>query len=508
MKDPKIQILSPASGTSNFRSYVVGKESLMQDAKILIADDSQNQIDIMTVYLEKEGSIVTALTAPGEVLPLIEKRTPDLVLLDVRFGEANGLDLLVEIKKKDPKLSVIMMTGQGTTQTAIEAMKRGAYDYVLKPFTREELTVLVKRALEAGRLMNESVSYQVQEEGTPEGVCIIGKSPGMTEIYKTIGKMAESNAAVLILGESGTGKELVARTIFQHSLRRNKPFLAVNCAAIPETLLESELFGHEKGAFTGAIQKRIGKFQQCDGGTIFLDEVGDMALTTQAKMLRVLQEQTFQPVGSEMTVKVDVRVIASTHKDLRKGIENKEFREDLYYRLKVVTIYLPPLRERAEDIPLLVEYFVRKFNTGFKRNIKQISPELMAHLIRHAWPGNVRELENAIQTAVIMSKKDVLIEEDFPLFSAKPSVASSQVETSGGGDPEALFKNALMPVLNDPSIAKDAAFFKNMTESFDKWLIETALEMNHGNQLQTAAMLGMSRNTLRLRMKQHGLLES
>lgn len=508
MSASKIFVLSPASGALNYRSYVTEKEPVMQASKILIADDSQDQLDIMKGYLEKEGCSVTTSTVPDKVIPLIEKESPDLILLDVRFGGGKGLDILAGIKKRDPKLSVIMMTNQGTTQTAIEAMRLGAYDYVLQPFKREELTVLVRRALEAGRLMKESVSYQSQEEGSPEGVSIVGKSPGMTEIYKVIGKMAESSATVLIRGESGTGKELVAHAIYQHSLRKNKPFLAVNCAAVPETPLESELFGHEKGAFPGALQKRIGKFQQCDGGTIFLDEVGDMALTTQAKILHVLQEQIIQPVGSETAVKVDVRVIASTRKDLWKSIENKEFREDLYYRLKGVTIYMPPLRQRAGDIPLLVEYFVRKFNTGFKKDIKKVSPELMDHLVQYAWPGNVRELENAIQTAVIMSKKNVLLIEDFPLFSAKPAAASSQTALSGGDDFKALFNNILKSILADPSIAKDAAFFKNMADGFDKLLIETALGMNHGNQLQTAVMLGLSRNTLRLRMKQHGLLKS
>ena len=480
----------------------------MRDVKILIGDDSEEQLIIMTVYLGKEGYHVTITSDPGQMIPLIEKETPELVLMDVKFGEANGLDILMEIKKKDPKLSVIMMTGQGTTQTAIEAMKLGAYDYVHKPFTREELTALVKRAIDAGRLMNESVAYEVQEGGAPEDVCIIGQSPEMLEIYKTIGKMAESNASVLIQGESGTGKELVARAIYQHSSRKDKPFLAVNCAAIPETLLESELFGHEKGAFTGALQKRIGKFQQCDGGTFFLDEVGDMALTTQAKILRVLQEQTFEPVGSEATVKVDVRVIASTHKDLWQSIENKEFREDLYYRLKVVTIYLPPLRQRKDDIPLLVEYFIRKFNAEFKLDVKQVSAELMEHLVQYTWPGNIRELENAIQTAMIMCKKDVLLIDNFPLFASKQSEVSVPGAPSFDHDFEALFNNALAPVLKDPSIPKGASFFRKMTAGFDKSLIVTALDITQGNQVQAAQMLGLSRNTLRLRMKQHGLLES
>ena len=480
----------------------------MKASKILIADDSKDLLEVMAASLETEGCNVTTTVDPGEVLPLIDTGSPDLVLLDIRFGETNGLDILAEIKKKYPKLSVIMMTGHGTTQTAIEAMRLGAYDYVHKPFKREELTVLVKRAIEAGKLMKESVAYQAQEEGSPSGVYIVGKSPEMLEVYKTIGKVAESNATVLIRGESGTGKELVARAIYQNSSRKDMPFLAVNCAAIPETLLESELFGHEKGAFTGALHKRIGKFHQCDGGTFFLDEVGDMALTTQAKILRLLQEQTFEPVGGATTVKVDVRVIASTHKDLWKSIENKEFREDLYYRLKVVTIYLPPLRRRAEDIPLLAEYFVRKFNAEFKKNIKQISPELMEHLVQYAWPGNVRELENAIQTAVIMSKKDVLLIENFPMFAAKPAGTSLRDGPSTRQDYEALFKSALGPVLKDPAVAKDAAFFKNITGGFEKFLIEKALEKTQGNQLQSAEMLGMSRNTLRSRMKQYGLLES
>jgi two-component system, NtrC family, nitrogen regulation response regulator GlnG len=478
----------------------------MKTSKILIADDEKDLLAILTTNLQAEGYNVKTTAVPCDLIPLIEKESPDLVLLDVRFDGASGLDLLAEIKKKDPKLSVIMMTGQGTTQTAIEAMRLGAYDYVLKPFKKEELVAFVKRALDAGRLMKESVAYQVPEEGFPEGVCIIGKSPEMVEIYKTIGKVADSTATVLIRGESGTGKELVARAIYQNSSRKDKPFLAVNCAAIPETLLESELFGHEKGAFTGALHKRIGKFHQCDGGTFFLDEVGDMALTTQAKILRLLQEQTFEPVGSETTVKVDVRLIASTHKDLWKSIESKEFREDLYYRLKVVTIYLPPLRHRAEDIPLLVEYFVRKFNAEYKKDIKKISPELMKHLVGYAWPGNVRELENAIQTAVVMSKKDVLLVESFPLFSGDPAAASSQHILSSGHDCAALLKNALAPVWNDPSIPKDAAFFQKMADCFDKFLIETALEKTQGNQLRAAEMLGVSRNTLRLRMKKYGFL--
>lgn len=478
----------------------------MKKSKILVADDTRELLTILEAYLKKEGAKVITTAEAEEVIPLIEKESPDLVLLDVRFGEMNGLEILSEIKKKDPKLSVIIMTGQGTTETAIEAMKRGAYDYVAKPFKIAELMTFMQRAIDAGRLMKEAVAYQIQADHDGNGICIIGKSREMLEVYKTIGKVAESNATVLIRGESGTGKELVARAIYQHSLRKDKPFLAVNCAAIPETLLESELFGHEKGAFTGALQRRVGKFQQCDGGTFFLDEVGDMALATQAKVLRVLQEQTFSPVGSEATVKVDVRLIASTHKDLWKSIEKKEFREDLYYRLKVVTIYLPPLRHRTDDIPLLAEYFVQKFNKQYKKDIKKISPEVMEHLVSYAWPGNVRELENAIQTAVVMSKKDVLLIENFPLLSVDQTDESVPVSPTVGRDCDTILRNALMPVIKNSACAKDPAFFQHMIERFDKFLIELALEKTEGNQSHAAELLGISRNTLRLRMKQYGLL--
>ncbi|MCX5667923.1 MAG: sigma-54 dependent transcriptional regulator, partial [Candidatus Omnitrophica bacterium] len=306
-------------------------------------------------------------------------------------------------------------------------------------------------------------------------------------------------------GESGTGKELVARAIFQNSLRKDKPFLAVNCAAIPESLLESELFGHAKGSFTGAINKRIGKFQQCEGGTIFLDEIGDMSLPTQAKVLRVLQEHTFQPVGSEETIEVDVRVITSTNKDLWRAIEEKQFREDLYYRLKVVTIYMPPLRQRAEDIPLLVDYFLQKFSREFNKSVKKIHPDAMSFLSGCSWPGNVRELENAIHTAVVMGKKDILFLEDFPVSPAGPK-EPGPAPAQGAADSYAnLLKELLAPILKDHSIFLDSALYKKMSGSIEKRLIETVLSSNHKNQAQSAKVLGISRNTLRARMKEHGI---
>jgi nitrogen regulation protein NR(I) len=477
----------------------------MKNPQILVVDDSKPILTLMKEFLEEEGyQVATAVTAK-EALLLIEKKKPDLVILDIKLPDMDGLDALIEIKKRDPKLSVIMMTAFGTTQTAIQAMKRGAYDYVAKPFKNEELKALIKKALEAGRLMKESVSYQAKKSELIEGVCIIGESPQMLEIYKTIGKVADSNALVLIRGESGTGKELVARAIYQNSSRKDKPFLAVNCAAIPESLLESELFGHEKGSFTGAINKRIGKFQQCDEGTIFLDEIGDMSLSTQTKILRVLQEHTFEAVGSENTVKVDVRVIASTNKDLSKAIEKGEFREDLYYRLKVITIYLPPLRTRIEDIPLLVDYFIQKFNREYNKNVKKISPEVIKHLKNYKWPGNVRELENAIQTGVIMSKKDVLLLDNFPLFTQKLAVINPEM-LQQVSNYEKVFKETVRSILNNPVISANGELYKRVMADLEKSLIEAVLDENRKSQTKSAKILGISRNTLRTRMKEYDLL--
>jgi len=476
----------------------------MKNDTILVVDDTPALLEMMKEFLEAEGYAVKTAISGEAALQAIEKERPDLVIMDIRMPGISGLEALSEIKKKDPQATVIIMTAYGTTQAAIEAMKREAYEYVTKPFKNEEVKALIKKALESGKLMKEKVSLSADADNL-DGACIIGKSPPMLEIYKTIGKVAESNATVSIRGESGTGKELVARAIFQNSLRKDKPFLAVNCAAIPESLLESELFGHAKGSFTGATNKRIGKFQQCEGGTIFLDEIGDMSLPTQAKVLRVLQEHTFQPVGSEETIEVDVRVITSTNKDLWRAIEEKQFREDLYYRLKVVTIYMPPLRQRTEDIPLLVDYFLQKFSREFNKSVKKIHPEAMNFLLEYGWPGNVRELENAIHTAVVMGKKDILFLEDFPVSPAGPK-EPGPAPAQGAADSYAdLVKELLAPILKDHSIFLDSALYKKMSASIEKRLIETVLSSNHKNQAQSAKVLGISRNTLRARMKEHGI---
>jgi nitrogen regulation protein NR(I) len=474
----------------------------MKKPEILVVDDSKAILTMMRSFLEEESYKVTTALSAEEAISLAGQRSFDLVIMDIRMPGINGLEALALIKKTDFKLSVIIMTAYGTTQTAIEAMKRGAYDYITKPFKINELKILIKKAIEAGRLMKEGVSYHGVKNEVTTGDAIIGKSAQMLEIYKTIGKVAESHATVLIRGESGTGKELVARAIYQNSSRKDKPFLAVNCAAIPESLLESELFGHEKGAFTGAINKRIGKFQQCDNGTIFLDEIGDMPLSTQTKILRVLQEHTFEPVGSENTVKVDVRVIASTNKDLWIAIEKGEFREDLYYRLKVVTIFMPPLRQRREDIPLLVDYFIRKFNNELHKSIKKVSSETMEHLMKYGWPGNVRELENAIQTAMVMSKKDVLLLDNFPIFSADGPVEHLG-SSKEAGNSEKVLKGIIEPILKNST--RFGKVYKEAMAALEKTLIKMALDDTGGNQINTAKLLGISRNTLRSRMKEYSL---
>jgi len=479
----------------------------MSKSKILLVDDSRALLVMLKQLLEDEGYKITTALSAEDALSTMEKGKSDLVIMDIKLSGMNGLDALTEFRKRDPKLSVILMTAYGTTKMAIEAMKRGAYDYINKPFKNEEFKTLVKNALQAGRLMKESVSYQSKrEQVTDNGVFIVGRSHRMLEVYKTIGKVAESNATVLIRGESGTGKELVARAVYQNSLRKDKPFLAVNCAAIPESLLESELFGHEKGAFTGAINRRIGKFEQCSGGTIFLDEIGDMSLSTQTKVLRVLQEHTFEPVGSEKTVKVDVRVIASTNKDLEKAIERGGFREDLYYRLKVVTIHMPPLRERKEDIPLLVDYFIQKFNKEFNKNVKKISPEVMEKLTGYEWPGNVRELENAVQTALVMSKKDFLLLSNFPLFASRDQVINRNFHKISSY--EQAFQDIIESALKDSITGGESNLYKFVIGRLEKVLIRKVLDRADGSQTKAAKILGISRNTLRFRIKEYNLLNT
>jgi two-component system nitrogen regulation response regulator GlnG len=414
----------------------------------------------------------------------------------------NGLETLRRIRETNAKLPVIMMTAYGTTQTAIEAMKLGAYDYLLKPFDVPKLKQIIAAALKAARDMKQVVSYQPLLESEDYDLGIVGRSEAMQNVFKLIGQLAGSDATALITGESGTGKELVARAIYHHSRRSGRSFLAINCAAIPENLLESELFGHEKGAFTGANSQRIGKFEQCDQGTIFLDEIGDMSLATQTKILRVLQSGTFERVGGNQPIRVDVRVIAATNKALEQAVAAKQFREDLFYRLNVVRIQIPPVRERREDIRLLVNYFLKKFAQAQNQRPKSIAPEVIQILELHQWPGNVRELENVIQRAIVVAKGDAILLNDLPpeiLGTEQPAApvvgSSAASRTASGPAPDlAMLARTLFRWARQESNLK-------VIPAVERQLIIEALAETKGNQVHAAKLLGITRATLRKRVE-------
>src|SRR6266851_5530235 len=383
--------------------------------KLLLIDDEVDvQYSFQRIFDSPEIELTTA-SSGEEALRLLPKVKPDLVMMDIRMGGMTGLETLRRIRQMDSKLMVILMTAYGTTQMAIEAMKLGAYDYLLKPFDVPKLKELIANALKAARDMKQVVSYQPLLETEDYELGIVGRSEPMQQVFKVIGQLAASDATALITGESGTGKELVARAIYHHSNRSQQAFLAVNCAAIPEQLLESELFGHERGAFTGATNQRIGKFEQCNRGTVFLDEIGDMTPATQTKILRVLQSGTFERVGGNTPIKADVRIIAATNKPLEQAVAARQFREDLFYRLNVVRVHIPALRERRDDIRLLVNYFLKKFARVQNQRPKSISPEVIRTLEQYHWPGNVRELENVIQRALVVAKGDAILPNDLPL---------------------------------------------------------------------------------------------
>jgi nitrogen regulation protein NR(I) len=473
------------------------------DKLLLIDDEADVQYSFRRIFDSPEIQLTTA-SSGEEGLKLIPKLKPDLVMMDVRMGGISGLETLRRLRQIDAKLPVIMMTAYGTTQTAIEAMKLGAYDYLLKPFDVPKLKQIVISALQAAQAMKQVVSYQPLLESEDYDLGIVGRTEGMQNVFKLIGQLAGSDATALITGESGTGKELVARAIYHHSKRSGQSFIAINCAAIPENLLESELFGHEKGAFTGASAQRIGKFEQCNHGTIFLDEIGDMTLATQTKILRVLQSGTFERVGGNQAVKVDVRVIAATNKPLEQAVANREFREDLFYRLNVVRIQIPPLRERREDVPLLVNYFLKKLAQGQSQAPKSIASEVITALERFHWPGNVRELENVIRRAIVVAKGEVILLGDLPpeiisAVSSAPSAQSASLVSSGyaaAGTPmdvsslaSALFQWA----------RKDGKL--KIIPAVERELIIHALAETKGNQVQAAKLLGITRATLRKRVE-------
>jgi DNA-binding NtrC family response regulator len=426
---------------------------------------------------------------------------PDLVISELALRGMAGPDILREIRKIDPGIPVIIVSEHGNTQDAIDSMREGAYDYFPKPLDVERALRAVEKALELGvpEAKRPSAGETIEVGGTTGK--LIGCSPEMVEIYKRIGQVAVSDAAILIQGESGTGKELVAQAVHQNSRRRNGPFLAVNCAAIPETLLESELFGYERGAFTGALNRKLGKFEQADGGTIFLDEIGDMSLSIQAKVLRVLQEKKFERVGGRDTVSVDTRVVAATNKSLVDCMKKGSFRVDLFYRLKVVSIFLPPLRDRGEDTLILADHFIRKFNYQLVKNVKGLAPSAVELVRTYDWPGNVRELENNIQTAVLLNKTGVLAKEDFPIYLERREGSFRPAAAGSGGDLGEAFRAVLEPSFGALCVEQKGFVYDRALQEFERALLGLALEKVGGNQVRASRLLGISRNTLRGRVE-------
>jgi nitrogen regulation protein NR(I) len=476
------------------------------DKLLLIDDEADVQYSFRRI-LDGQPIELTTAGSGEEGLKIIPRLKPDLVMMDIRMGGMNGLETLRRIRQFDSKVPVIMMTAYGTTQTAIEAMKLGAYDYLLKPFDVPKLKDLIAAALKAARDMKQVVSVQSLLQNEDYDIGIIGRSEPMQNVFKLIGQLASSDATALITGESGTGKELVARAIYHHSQRSDKTFLAINCAAIPENLLESELFGHEKGAFTGASVQRIGKFEQCNGGTIFLDEIGDMSLPTQTKILRVLQSGSFERVGGNQPIKVDVRVVAATNKNLERAVSTKEFREDLFYRLNVVRIHMAPLRERQDDVPLLVDYFLKKNSRGKKIAISAEGLDLLA---RHQWPGNVRELENVIQRAIVVAKSDVVLPADLPpeIRSPRSGAAKSELPAVPVAKAELVSENPEIQCLSKMLFQWARKDNKSkLLPAVERELVINALQETRGNQVQAAKLLGITRATLRKRIERYKITQ-
>lgn len=482
--------------------------------KILIIDDEKDVHHAFKRILQSDTLDVSSAESGDEGIMLAKKIKPDLIVMDIRMGQTNGLETLKELRQYNPRQLVIMMTAYGTSQTAIEAMKLGAYDYVLKPFDIPKLKEMIFEALDASRDGREpDAGAKLSLEDLRQN--IVGHSSAMQRVYKLIGQVAPTSATILVTGESGTGKELVARAVFQNSTRAKQPFIAINCAAIPENLLESELFGHEKGAFTGAMTQRIGKFEQCDGGTLFLDEIGDMPLATQTKILRVLQEGEISRLGGNGSVKTDVRIVAATNKNLLDAVARKEFREDLFYRLNVVSVHLPPLRERVEDLPLLISFFMNRFRQQNPSGPTQIAGSALEALMQYDWPGNVRELENCVQRAIVLATGNSITLSNLPNEVLKRSSAGSTAVVEESGSDEAM----PLPSL-DADGSSDTRFQQALDILFDvarqdetfallpaaeRELIVRALAETAGNQVQAAKLLGITRATLRKRVDKFGI---
>jgi len=453
----------------------------MEKAKILIAEDEKAQRDLLEGFLRKEGFLVDAVANGSEALQKLEGNFFDIALIDYKMPKLDGLQTLREIRRLNPDLPVVMMTAYGTVETAVATMKEGALDYLTKPIDLEELLLIFQKVMERSNLIRENKELRAQLQERYTFKKIVYGSPKMEEVMGLVARVAPSQATVLIQGESGTGKELIANAIHYASPRSNKPLVKVSCSALPEALLESELFGHEKGAFTGAAQRRIGRFEEADGGTIFLDEIGDLSPGIQVKLLRILQEKEFQRLGSNLSIKTDVRVITATHRNLGEAMKKGHFREDLYYRLNVIPIQLPPLRERRGDIPLLIDFFLKKFSKENQKSISDISKEARTLLLRYSYPGNVRELENIIERAVVLCRGEFITIRDLPFHL--------QEEKS-----ERLWE-----------FPKKEKNLPESLEEIEKDLIAKALHQHQGVQTKAAENLGISERVLRYKLKKYGI---
>jgi nitrogen regulation protein NR(I) len=463
-------------------------------AKILLIEDDHGIRDTLRRVLVEEGHHVAVEERGDEGLARAAREAFNLIVTDLRLPGLDGLELVRQLHAAQPRLPIILMTAFGTTETAIEATKFGAYDYLLKPFNVPVLLELVRKAVDSNRLMSEPV--MLGEPGA-EREAMVGQSHAMQAIYKEIGRIASKPVNVLIRGETGTGKELIARAIYQHSDRANAPFIAINCAAIPETLLESELFGHERGAFTGAQERRIGRFEQANRGTIFLDEIGDMTLGTQVKLMRVLQEKSLQRLGGKETIQVDVRVLAATHRDLEAAIRQKQFREDLYYRLNVVVVHLPALRQRKEDIPELVRYFLQKHGPELGNPKPSIHPEALSFLQAHQWPGNVRELENVVRKSVLLAQTYTINQDHVQAALNK----SDELAYS----PTRAFGEYVDDLLSAAQRGEVGHAYSQIMEAAEREVFSRAIQQAGGNQAKAARWLGISRITMKAKLVQYGL---
>jgi DNA-binding NtrC family response regulator len=469
-------------------------------AHLLLIDDDPAVIpgQVRQAFPAPAHRVEVAATG-AEGLKRVGARPPDVILLDLGLPDQSGLEVYQHIRRIDARIPVIFVTMAKSADAAIEAMKQGAYDYLCKPLDPHQLRRVVGEALEVARQMREPAVVAESAPDPDVDGAIVGTCPAMREVYKAIGRVAAQDVPVLVTGESGTGKELVARAIYQHSARAKAPFLALNSAAIPEQLLESELFGHEKGAFTGADRQRVGKFEQVNGGTLFLDEVGDMPPALQAKLLRVLQEQAFERVGGNETIRTDVRLIAATHRDLKAWSEEGKFRPDLYYRLSVFTIHLPPLRERGgDDLPLLVRHFVRRFSRELGREVQDVAPEALARLRAYSWPGNLRELQSVLKQALLQARGTTLLAAYLPALPEEPG-GSVPGSPSAGDEPdlEAFVRRCLA--------ADDGDQYAQAHGRLDRVLLTRTLEATGGNKQEAARRLGIARETLRRRLRELGL---